>query len=62
MSLTATSSTTPGKFGKIVNEAGEVLLDKKASRAESMAQMAKSMLELDGNAIRIVNKDDSIIG
>lgn len=50
-----------GKFGKIVNEKGEVLLDKKSSRAESAAEMAKTILELDHEGIRVVNKDDNII-
>ncbi len=50
-----------GKFGKIVNERGEVLLDQKASRTESTAELARAMLELDSEAIRVVNKDDNII-
>ncbi len=38
-----------------------MLLDKKSSRAETAAEMAKTILELDHEGIRVVNKDDNII-
>nr|XP_019014337.1 helicase [Kwoniella pini CBS 10737]OCF53118.1 helicase [Kwoniella pini CBS 10737] len=49
-----------GKFGRVVDENGRVLLGKKA-KAESTAEMAKALLELDGEEIDVVSKDDKII-
>ncbi|WVQ64621.1 uncharacterized protein L199_002788 [Kwoniella botswanensis] len=49
-----------GKFGRVVDENGRVLLGKK-SKVESTAEMAKALLELDGEEIDVVSKDDKII-
>nr|XP_018266547.1 helicase [Kwoniella dejecticola CBS 10117]OBR88705.1 helicase [Kwoniella dejecticola CBS 10117] len=49
-----------GKFGRVVDENGRVLLGKKA-KAESTAEMAKALLELEGEEIDVVSKDDKII-
>ncbi|WRT63465.1 uncharacterized protein IL334_000370 [Kwoniella shivajii] len=49
-----------GKFGRVVDENGRVLLGKK-SKAETTAEMAKALLELDGEEIDVVSKDDKII-
>nr|XP_019048526.1 helicase [Kwoniella bestiolae CBS 10118]OCF27456.1 helicase [Kwoniella bestiolae CBS 10118] len=49
-----------GKFGRVVDENGRVILGKK-SKVESTAEMAKALLELDGEEIDVVSKDDKII-
>ncbi|WWC85626.1 uncharacterized protein L201_000491 [Kwoniella dendrophila CBS 6074] len=49
-----------GKFGRVVDENGRVILGKK-SKVETTAEMAKALLELDGEEIDVVTKDDKII-
>ncbi|ORY32001.1 SNF2 family N-terminal domain-domain-containing protein [Naematelia encephala] len=54
-----------GKFGRVVDENGKVLLGRKAGKAgnkESVADMAKALLDLEGEEINIASADDTIIG
>lgn len=57
-----------GKFGRMVDENGRVLLGKTGAaggaggkKGEGMAEMARAMLELEGEEINIASKDDMII-
>lgn len=50
-----------GKFGKVVDENGNVLLGKQRMKQESMAEAAAAMLALEGEKIDIVTKDDKVI-
>ncbi|KGB77139.2 helicase [Cryptococcus deuterogattii R265] len=54
-----------GKFGRVVDENGKVLLGrkstKKAEAKESVTEMAKALLDLEGEEINVASKDDQII-
>lgn len=54
-----------GKFGRMVDENGKVLLGrkstKKAEAKESVTEMAKALLDLEGEEINVASKDDQII-
>jgi len=52
-----------GKFGRVVDENGKVVLGRggKANKVESMSDMARSLLDLDGEEINIAEADDTII-
>jgi hypothetical protein len=54
-----------GKFGRMVDENGRVLLGKGTKKAEkkgeAMADMARAMLDLEGEEINVASKDDMII-
>ncbi|WVO17665.1 hypothetical protein L204_105362 [Cryptococcus depauperatus] len=56
-----------GKFGRVVDENGRVLLGrsgkggKKGEGKESVTEMAKALLDLEGEEINVVSKDDQII-
>jgi ATP-dependent DNA helicase len=52
-----------GKFGRVVDENGKVVLGRggKKDKVESMSDMAKSLLDLDGEEINIAEADDTII-
>lgn len=54
-----------GKFGRVVDENGRVLLGrkstKKAEAKESVTEMAKALLDLEGEEINVASKDDQII-
>ncbi|OCF33191.1 helicase [Kwoniella heveanensis BCC8398] len=50
-----------GKFGRVVDENGRVLLGKKMKGEHTTAEMAKALLELEGEAIDVASKDDKII-
>jgi len=50
-----------GKFGKVVDENGRVLLGRGKSKQESTAEMAKALLDLEGEEINIASAGDTII-
>lgn len=55
-----------GKFGRMVDENGRVLLGKsnsakKAEGKQGMAEMARALLDLEGEEIDVASKDDMII-
>ncbi|KAL1409604.1 putative ATPase [Vanrija albida] len=50
-----------GKFGKLVDENGRVLLGKSNNRHQSTADLARALLDLDGEEIHTVTADDKII-
>jgi ATP-dependent DNA helicase len=54
-----------GKFGRMVDENGRVLLGrgnkKVEKKGEAMADMARAMLDLEGEEINVASKDDMII-
>jgi ATP-dependent DNA helicase len=50
-----------GKFGRVVDENGRVLLGRSKLKGESAAEMAKAMLDLEGEEINIASADDTII-
>lgn len=54
-----------GKFGRMVDENGKVLLGrgtkKGVQKGEAMADMARAMLDLEGEEINVASKDDLII-
>ncbi|TXT06023.1 hypothetical protein VHUM_03496 [Vanrija humicola] len=50
-----------GKFGKLVDENGRVLLGKAGHRHQSTADMARALLDLDGEEIHTATADDKII-
>lgn len=50
-----------GKFGKLVDENGRVLLGKSSHRHQSTADMARALLDLDGEEIHTAAADDKII-
>ncbi len=50
-----------GKFGKVVDENGRVLLGRGKAKQESTAGMAKALLDLEGEEINIAAAGDTII-
>lgn len=55
-----------GKFGKMVDENGRVLLGRKQSgvgkeKGGTMADMAKALLDLEGEEVNVAQKGDTII-
>ena len=51
-----------GKFGRMVDEKGRVLLGRsKGGKMESVADMAKALLALEGEEINVASADDTII-
>lgn len=50
-----------GKFGRVVDENGRVILGRGKTKQESVADMAKALLDLEGEEINIASKDDRII-
>jgi ATP-dependent DNA helicase len=52
-----------GKFGRVVDENGKVVLGRggKANKNESMSDLARSLLDLDGEEINIAEASDTII-
>lgn len=50
-----------GKFGKVVDENGRVLLGRSGGRQQSTADMARALLDLDGEEINVATADDQII-
>lgn len=50
-----------GKFGRVVDENGRVLLGRSKLKGETAAEMAKAMLDLEGEEINIASADDTII-
>ena len=51
-----------GKFGRVVDDNGKVILGRtKATKTETVADMAKALLDLEGEEINIASKDDKII-
>ena len=51
-----------GKFGRVVDENGRVLLGRKAKqKPETVAEMAKALLDLEGEEINIAAAGDTII-
>ncbi|KAK4689103.1 ATP-dependent DNA helicase, partial [Tremellales sp. Uapishka_1] len=50
-----------GKFGKVVDENGKILLGRGKQKHESTAEMAKALLNLEGEEINIVSAGDTII-
>lgn len=54
-----------GKFGRVVDENGRVLLGRKSTKKpeakESVTEMAKALLDLEGEEINVASKDDQII-
>ncbi|WVR03323.1 hypothetical protein IAU60_000314 [Kwoniella sp. DSM 27419] len=50
-----------GKFGRVVDENGRVLLGRGKKHEHSTAEMAQALLELEGEEIDVATKDDTII-
>lgn len=50
-----------GKFGRVVDENGRVLLGRSKTTQESMAGMAKALLDLEGEEINVASAGDTII-
>ncbi|WVQ80990.1 hypothetical protein IAT38_003097 [Cryptococcus sp. DSM 104549] len=50
-----------GKFGRVVDENGKVILGRGKQKNESVAEMAKALLALEGEEINIATADDTII-
>lgn len=50
-----------GKFGKVVDENGRVLLGRKERAHQSTAEMARALLDLEGEEINVASADDTII-
>lgn len=50
-----------GKFGRVVDENGKVLLGRSKTTHESMAGMAKALLDLEGEEINVASAGDKII-
>ncbi|KLT40740.1 hypothetical protein CC85DRAFT_287144 [Cutaneotrichosporon oleaginosum] len=50
-----------GKFGKLVDENGRVTLGRSNQRGQSTADMARALLELDGEEINVAAASDKII-
>ncbi|KAK8845307.1 hypothetical protein IAR55_006020 [Kwoniella newhampshirensis] len=50
-----------GKFGRVVDENGKVILGRGKVKNESVAEMAKALLNLEGEEINIASADDTII-
>jgi len=50
-----------GKFGKVVDENGRVLLGRGKQKADTMAEMAKGLLDLEGEEFDIASAGDTII-
>ena len=50
-----------GKFGRVVDENGRVLLGKTKPKAETISDMAKELLSLEGEEINVASADDTII-
>ena len=50
-----------GKFGRVVDENGKVILGRGKTKVESMAEMAKGLLDLEGEEINIASAGDTII-
>ncbi|WWD22255.1 hypothetical protein CI109_106746 [Kwoniella shandongensis] len=50
-----------GKFGRVVDENGKVILGRVKAKNESVAEMAKALLNLEGEEINIASADDTII-
>lgn len=50
-----------GKFGKVVDENGRVLLGRGKQKADTMADMAKGLLDLEGEEFDIASAGDTII-
>ena len=50
-----------GKFGRVVDENGRVLLGRGKTKNESVAEMAKALLDLEGEEINVARADDTII-
>jgi hypothetical protein len=50
-----------GKFGRVVDENGKVLLGRGKTKNESVAEMAKALLDLEGEEINVASAGDTII-
>lgn len=50
-----------GKFGRVVDENGRVLLGRSKQNHESMSGMAKALLDLEGEEINVASAGDTII-
>lgn len=50
-----------GKFGKVVDENGHVLLGRSSNRGQSTAEMARALLDLEGEEINVADASDKII-
>ena len=50
-----------GKFGRVVDDNGRVLLGRGKTKNESIAEMAKALLDLEGEEINVASADDTII-
>jgi ATP-dependent DNA helicase len=50
-----------GKFGRVVDENGKVILGRGKQSAESMTGMAKALLDLEGEEINVAKSGDQII-
>ena len=50
-----------GKFGRVVDENGRVLLGRTKSKVDSMADMARGLLDLEGEEINVAEAGDTII-
>jgi len=50
-----------GKFGRLVDENGKVILGRAKTKNESVAEMAKALLDLEGEEINVASADDTII-
>jgi ATP-dependent DNA helicase len=50
-----------GKFGRVVDENGKVLLGRSKNKEQTTAEMARALLDLEGEEVDVASKDDTII-
>lgn len=50
-----------GKFGRVVDDNGKVLLGRSKNKEQSTADMARALLDLEGEEVDVASKDDTII-
>ena len=50
-----------GKFGRVVDDNGRVILGRAKAKNESVGEMARALLDLEGEEINVANADDTII-
>lgn len=50
-----------GKFGRVVDDNGKVILGRGKQKEQTVADMARALLDLEGDEVDVVTKDDTII-
>lgn len=50
-----------GKFGRVVDDNGKVILGRGKQKEQTVADMARALLDLEGDEVDVASKDDTII-